>query len=109
MLLASIRERQREIAVMRAIGAPPWFILLLIEVEGLLITVSSLVSAILILALSTSMSKDFLAEQFSLFIDGNLLTSQSISYLMMIVAGSLTLGLIPGMAAYRRALQQQLT
>lgn len=108
MLLASIRERQREIAVMRAIGASPWFILLLIEVEGLLITVSSSLSAILLLALSTSVSKDFLAEQYSLFIDGSLITSQSMSYLLLIVAGSLIIGLIPGITAYRRTLQLQL-
>ena len=109
MLLASIRERQREIAVMRAIGASPMFILLLIEAEGLLITVSSLLSAILLLTLSTRVSKDFLSEQFSLFIDSSLLTSQSFNYLLMVVVGSLAIGLIPGIAAYKRALHQQLT
>ena len=45
MLLASIRERQQEIAVMRAIGAPPWFLLLLIEGEATLIALSGFVLA----------------------------------------------------------------
>ncbi len=105
MLLASIRERQREIAVMRVVGASPWFLLALIEIEGLVITLSSVLTATLLLTLTTHLSKDFLAQNFSLFIDGSLLTSQSMSYLLIIVAGSLVVGLIPGISAYRRALQ----
>ncbi|MBN7796078.1 ABC transporter permease [Parahaliea mediterranea] len=108
MLLASIRERQREIAVMRAIGASPWFLLALVEAEALLITVGATLAAVALLALATSASRDALAERFSLFFDSSLITPDSLVYLLAIVAGALAIGLIPGITAYRRALQQQL-
>ena len=38
MLLASIQERQHEVAVMRAMGASPRYLLALIEMEAVLIT-----------------------------------------------------------------------
>ncbi len=108
MLLVSIRERRREIALMRTIGASPWFILLLIEVEGLVITLGGALTAVLLLAVATAATNDFLAERYSLFLDGSLLTANSMSYLLVIVLGGLVVGLIPGITAYRRALQQQL-
>ena len=51
MLLASIRERSREIHLLRVIGAPPYILFLLIELEALLITLLSCVLAIALLAL----------------------------------------------------------
>ena len=108
MLLASIRERQREIAVMRAVGASPWFLLALIQAEALLITLGGTVLAMVLLSLSTALSSNLLAERFSLFIEVNLLTPQSISHLLVVIAGALVISLVPGVAAYRRALHQQL-
>jgi len=49
MLLASIRERNQEIQLLRAIGASPTFLFLLIELEALLITVFSTLFGALIL------------------------------------------------------------
>ena len=43
MLLSSIRERQCEIAVMRAISASPLFVLLIIQVEALLISLTGMI------------------------------------------------------------------
>lgn len=108
MLLASIRERQREIAVMRAIGASPWFLLALIEAEALLITLSASLLALGLLALATTLSGNILAEQFSLFINNDVFNTQMMAYLLPIYVGALVVGLIPGITAYRRALHQQL-
>lgn len=108
MLLASIRERQREIAVMRAIGASPWFLLALIEAEALLITLSASLLALGLLALATTLSGNILAEQFSLFINNDVFNTQMMAYLLPINVGALVVGLIPGITAYRRALHQQL-
>jgi putative ABC transport system permease protein len=109
MLLASIRERQREIAVMRAIGAPPWFLLLLIEAEALLIALGGVLLALALLYSSTALTADVLAARFSLFIEQTVITQPSIVYLLTVIAGTLTVALIPGISAYRSALYQQLT
>lgn len=105
MLLASIKERQGEIAVMRAIGAPPRFVFALIQAEALLITLGSIVVANLLLALCIAGAGNLLAERYSLFIDGQLLTPQLALYMGAIVMGALLVSVIPGVSAYRKALQ----
>lgn len=109
MLLASIRERQREIGIMRTIGASPWFLLALIEVEALLITLAAASTAAILLTVTTALSADFLAEHFSLFINASIITTQSALYLLAVLVSAFILGLIPAVAAYRGALHQQLT
>lgn len=109
MLLASIRERQHEIAVMRTIGASPWFLLLLIEVEALLIALGGFLLAVLLLGLSSSVATGLLAERFSLFIDSSLLSASTGLYLLLVLAGTLVVAIIPGISAYRSALHQQLS
>ena len=108
MLLASIRERQREIAVMRAIGAPPWFLLALIEMEALLITLAGSVFALVLLNVSTSFAEKALTENFSLFIENNIFTPQILSYLLAVVLGTAVVALIPGISIYKSALHQTL-
>jgi putative ABC transport system permease protein len=108
MLLASVRERQREIAVMRAIGAPPRFLLALIEAEALVIALAGSFLAVTLLYLSTALAADELAARYSLFIDSAVITQRSISYLVAVMAGTALVTLIPGISAYRSALHQQL-
>ncbi|MAY38191.1 MULTISPECIES: ABC transporter permease [Spongiibacter] len=108
MLLTSIRERQREMAVLRAIGASPWFLLALIEMEALIISLGASLLAVALLWLSTSVAGELLAERFSLFLDGTLLSPTAISYLLAVLGCSLLIALIPGISAYRQALHQQL-
>lgn len=104
MLLASIKERQGEIAVMRAIGAPPRFIFALIQAEALLITLGSIVVANLLLALGISIAGNILAERYSLFIDSHLLTPQLAAQMGGILVSAWIVSVVPGVSAYRRAL-----
>ena len=108
MLLASIRERQQEIAVMRAIGAPPWFLLLLIEGEATLIALSGFVLASGALTATTALGAPLLAEKFSWFIDYALLAKPAAIVLALLLVSTAVIALIPGISAYRRALHQQL-
>jgi len=108
MLLASIRERQREIAVMRVIGASPWFLLALILLEALLIALAATATAVLLLSLTTNLMAEVLAARFSLFIEPNLLGPESLVYIGVVLLSTLIVALIPGLSAYRKALHQQL-
>lgn len=108
MLLASIRERQREIAVMRVIGASPWFILSLVVAEALLVAIAATITAMLLLSITTGLLANFLAERFSLFIESNLLTQQSLLYVAIVIVSTMLIALIPGLSAYRQAQHQQL-
>jgi len=108
MLLASIRERQREIAVMRVIGASPWFILSLIIAEAVLVALAATMTAILLLGMTIGLLANFLAERFSLFIEPDLFTPQSVLYIAVVIISTMFIALIPGVSAYRQAQHQQL-
>lgn len=108
MLLASIRERQREIAVMRVIGASPWFLMSLIVAEAVLVTLAAIVTAIFLLSITTGLLANVLAERFSLFIESDLFTPQSMLYIAIVIVSTMLIALIPGISAYRQAQHQQL-
>jgi len=103
-LLASIRERQREIAVMRVMGASPWFIFSLIEIEVMLVTFVGYVLGILSLAGSFELAKNLALEQFGLHLSANLFSLEQLIYLGFIMAAAFIAGLIPAIMAYKQAL-----
>lgn len=109
MLLSSIRERQREIAVMRAIGASSWFVFLIIQLEALLIVLSAIVLAILSLTAVIHFSKTYLAENFGIFVGYLAMNDSIMIHLGIIIVSTVLLGLIPALSAYRMSLHQGLT
>lgn len=109
MLLASIRERQREIAILRTLGASPWFVLAQIEAEAILMVLASSAVAFALLLLSLALAEPYLSAQFGLFIERNIFSPQIGLYLLTILLGTLVVALIPGISAYRNALHLQLS
>jgi putative ABC transport system permease protein len=108
MLLASIRERQREIAIMRSLGAPPLFVFMLIQTEALLITLASSAFALLLLFVSLLCFQNFLADNFSLSISTYVLDKNILYLLLSIIISALVISLIPAISAYSTALQKTL-
>jgi putative ABC transport system permease protein len=103
-LLASMKERQREMAILRAVGASPLYLFWLVELEVLLLAVLGVLGGVLLLSLGLWLAQPALAAQFGLFIAVNPLQAQTpyIAAGIVILAGAM--GLMPAIAAYRRAL-----
>lgn len=108
MLLASMRERLRELAVLRAIGAGPLFIFLLIELEAILITLMGIGFAVLIMWFGLIVSQDFLSQHYGLFISANIFTFNTIIYIVSVLGAAILLALIPALSAYRKSLHSGL-
>lgn len=108
MLLSSIRERQREIAVMRAIGASPFFVFLIIQTEALLISLTGIIVAIFALVIGIFFAQPFLAENYGIFINHFAINGQTLGISGIILMGTLLLGLIPALSAYRMSLHHGL-
>jgi len=104
LLLSSIRERQREIQLLRVIGAPPIFLFFLIELEALLIALVSIVLATLLLALSINFTKDYLVSNFGLHINEMVLSQNTVSILGLIVLVTFVAALIPALYSYRKSI-----
>lgn len=103
MLLSSIRDRNKEIQLLRIIGAPPSYIFLLIELEALLITVCSLIMGTGLLLGSLFVAQDFLATQFGLHIEKNIFSKNGLYFSLSIIAAAFVAAAIPSLSAYRKA------
>lgn len=103
MLLASIRERYREIQLLRVIGASPKFLFLLIELEALIITTLSAFLGALLLYLCLIFAEGFLASDFGLYIETSILSENTLYLLLLIIVSTMIAVAIPSLSAYRNA------
>ena len=103
MLLASIRERRYEIQLLRIIGAPPYFLFLLIELEAFLITLLSCVFGSFLLVACLALLQDYLVYQYGIHIESNLLNQNSLHLIAAILSASVIVSIIPSFNGYRKA------
>jgi putative ABC transport system permease protein len=103
MMLASVRERQREIYLLRVIGAPPVFLFFLIELEALLIGVASILIGGAGLTLSFNAANDFLSYNYGLHIDALIWSEGSIHYALLVISATALAAAIPALAVYQSA------
>ncbi|MGB1290241.1 MAG: ABC transporter permease [Porticoccaceae bacterium] len=103
MLLASIRERRHEIQLLRIIGAPPYFLFLLIELEALLITLLGCLLGAALLMVCLALLQGYLVADYGIYIASNILTKNSGYLLMSIIMASIVVAIIPSLSGYRKA------
>lgn len=108
MLLASMRERTQELAVLRSVGAPPSVIFWLIQAEALVITLVAIILSLTLLFISLHFSNAWLAEAFGIFIDGNILTIHSLWIGLGALAATFVTACVPAISAYKQALHMTL-
>lgn len=103
MLLASIREREHEIQLLRVIGAPPLFLFLLIELEALLITLVAIVLSSSLLHATLVLAGDRLASTFGLHISTNTWSEGNATMMFLVVLSTIIAAAIPSLKAYQNA------
>lgn len=108
MLLASMQERQREFATLRAIGAGPAFIWLAIELEILLMVATGMALALVLLGGGILALQGFISAHWGVFISADLLHPHTGLLLGAILLGALVLGCIPALRASLLALHGKL-
>lgn len=108
MLLASMRERHKEIAVLRAIGAGPGLLFLLIQAEAILIALLSTLLAVALVWLALASSSAWLSEHYGLFISTDLFNQDTLIIGAFVIAATSVVACIPAIGAYKRALHNGL-
>lgn len=103
MLLASIRERSREIHLLRVVGAPPVFLFFFIELEALLVTLISTTIGAGLLHIGLLAGKSFLSAQFGLHISANIFSQESVYFFLIIILAAVIAGAIPALQSYKEA------
>jgi putative ABC transport system permease protein len=109
MLLSSMRERRREIAILRVIGARPSVVFSLIMTEALLLVSLSILGAIALLNISFFLLGGWLASTYGLFIDANIFTFNTLVLAIVVLACAAVITLLPAADAYKTALHSSLS
>lgn len=108
MLLASMRERQRELAVVRAVGAHPSFLFLLVQLEAIILALLGIVLAFIALSTTLALYQNYFSEQYGLFIAANFYSASVLVLIGIVLLATAMLALIPGVSAYRASLNSGL-
>lgn len=100
MLLSSIRERNREIQLLRVIGASPYFLFLLIELEALFIAAVSIIWGVGLLMIALLFAQEYLVSHLGLHISINIFSYNSLYLITAIFGASIVVGMIPSILSY---------
>jgi len=103
LLLTALRERRREIALLRAIGAGPLFLFLLVQAEALLVLLLGAAVAFAGLAAGLWFAEPLLAERYGIYLGGLAAGGQVPVLMGAILTGTLTLATIPALGACRQS------
>jgi putative ABC transport system permease protein len=115
VMLTSLAQRRRELAVLRAVGATPLHLLLLLLFEGFLVTLVGCCIGLVVLSLIGLFISPWLITQYgfglnSLSVEGvfTVLTANEWQWLAALVAAGSITSLVPAIAAYRQSLSDGL-
>ena len=100
MMLASMRERKREIEILRSIGAPSLFIVALLVIESLLVVTLGIALALAGLVGAILFANNLLASELGVMLSLQILYSSSFIALALIYLTTLVLSLVPAWRAY---------
>ncbi len=104
MILATLNERRREIAILRSVGAGPGTVVGLLVSEAGLLTVAGVACGIAATYLGLFALQPLIDEHYGLFIDITPPTLIELGTLGLIVAGGVVAGLLPAWRAYMQSL-----
>jgi putative ABC transport system permease protein len=108
-MLASLNERRRELAILRALGAGPGEIFLMLTTEGLLVTVLGVLLGCALLAAGIFFLAPLAQAQFGVHLQWRMFYANEFVLLLSIIATGLVASLIPGWRAWRMSLADGLT
>ncbi|MEZ5933651.1 MAG: ABC transporter permease [Alphaproteobacteria bacterium] len=104
MVLATLNERRREMAILRSVGARPRTVLGLLVAEAGLLGLLGAVLGVVLLYLVLLVVRPLVDTEFGLYLEIGWLTSREQLSLVAIVVAGLLAGLLPALRAYRLSL-----
>ncbi|MCW8932330.1 MAG: ABC transporter permease [Gammaproteobacteria bacterium] len=109
VLLTSLNERRREIAILRSMGARPWQIFLLLMSESLGFVLLGCLLGVILLYMLLIIFQPLLEHHLGLYIGISSLSNSEIFILSLITGVGFVMGIIPGFRAYKTSLMDGLT
>ncbi len=109
VILTSLNERRREMAILRSVGASPWHIFGLLQLEALLLALLGCVLGVLFLYALLTAAMPLIASHLGLWLTFSGLSGYDLGVLGGIAVAALLLGIVPAWRAYHNALSDGLT
>jgi len=109
VILAGLNERRRELAILRAIGASPADVFVLLSLEGLGLTLAGVALGFALLTALGLAAGPWIAAHYGLGLNAALPTVSEGLLLAAVVGVGLLASLLPGWRAYRLSLADGLT
>ena len=104
VVLAGLNERRRELAVLRAVGAGPRHVLLLLALEGALVTLVGALAGALAAALAIALAGPWVQTRFGIALQLSAPTATQWVLLGAVLLAGMLASLVPGWRAYRLSL-----
>ena len=108
-LLAGLNERRRELAILRALGAGPGDVFLMLTAEGALVTAAGALLGVLLMTMGSGLAAPWLLERFGIVLATRLPGSEELALIAAVIATGLLACLVPGWRAWRMSLADGLT
>ena len=109
MILTTLNERRREMAILRSVGARPGTILGLLATEAGLLTLAGVALGVALLYTALALLRPWVDATYGLNLDIEAPTQREWLMLAAIVAAGFLAGLLPAMRAYRLSLADGMT
>ena len=103
VLLASIRERRQEIHLLRMMGASPFYLFCLVEMEAMILCVLGILLGGLSLYAALFAAGDAVFSRFGLYLDATLLTPEAALMLGAVLLATLAAAAAPSLKMYTSA------
>lgn len=108
-MLAGLAERRRELAVLRALGAGPLTVMLMLVTEGMLVTAAGALLGLVFLSAGSAAAAPWLLDQFGIVLTQRLPDTSELLIIAAIIVTGIVTSLIPGWRAWRMSLADGLT
>ena len=104
MLLASLNERRREMAILRSVGARPLQVFALFVTEATLLTLLGTILGLALLYLALVIAQPIVDTRYGLHLTIGLPAGRDFALLGLVIAAGFLSGAIPAFRAYRQSL-----
>ena len=109
VVLAGLNERRRELAVLRAVGAGPRQVLVLLAAEGALVTCCGALLGVALAATAVLGAGPWVQQRFGITLAASAPTAEQWALLGAVVLAGMLASLVPGWRAYRLSLADGLS
>jgi len=109
MILSSLNERRREMAILRSVGARPRTILGLLVTEAGMLTAAGVAAGVVLVYALLIVLRPLIDARFGLYIDLRPPEARELAMLAIVVVAGVGAGLLPALRAYRLSLADGMT